>query len=99
MQSLIPQPKQMTAVQESPLRLDGKARISMYMDQEDPRLAIHCRRAFPGLQYTSSRIDKGYMLVVERLSDQEPRQGDHNPESNDQAVDEVLEEREKSQLP
>ena len=47
MQSLIPQPKQFTATQEGPLRLDDKARISMYMEQEDPRLAVHCRRAFP----------------------------------------------------
>ncbi|PYY26959.1 glycoside hydrolase family 3 N-terminal domain-containing protein [Paenibacillus illinoisensis] len=98
MHSLIPQPKQFTAIQEGPLRLDDKARISMYMELEDPRLAIHCRQAFPGLQYTSSKIDQGYWLVVERYVGQEPQQVDLDPKINEQTIDEVKGEQEKSSL-
>lgn len=74
MQSLIPQPKQIAATEGGPLRLTGEERWSLFMEQDDPRLEIHCRRAFPGMGYTCSRIEKGYWLVIERLSGQEMQQ-------------------------
>ncbi|CAI6076161.1 Beta-hexosaminidase [Paenibacillus sp. JJ-100] len=74
MQSLIPQPKQIVATGEGTLRLNEKVRISLYMEQDDPRLEMHCRRAFPNMEYTQFRIDRGYLLVVERLLGQEMQQ-------------------------
>ncbi|WP_256984443.1 MULTISPECIES: glycoside hydrolase family 3 N-terminal domain-containing protein [Paenibacillus] len=77
MQSLIPQPKQIVATEGGPLRLNGEERLSLFMEQDDPRLEIHCRRAFPGMGYTCSGVKKGYLLVIEGLSGQETQQEVH----------------------
>ncbi|WP_246310995.1 glycoside hydrolase family 3 N-terminal domain-containing protein [Paenibacillus xylanilyticus] len=100
MQSLIPQPKQIAAIEGGPLRLDGEARLSLYMEQDESRLEIHCRRAFPGMEYTCSRIDKGYWLIVERLSGKETQQGDHEVHGAHEVdeVHEVLRGQKKSQV-
>ncbi|WP_336762202.1 glycoside hydrolase family 3 N-terminal domain-containing protein [Paenibacillus sp. USHLN196] len=95
MQSLIPQPKQIAAIEGGSLRLDGETRLSLYMEQEESRLEIHCRRAFPGMEYTCSRIDKGYLLVVERFSDQETQQGAHEKSTLTPTVTSFAEREEK----
>ncbi|WP_247898759.1 beta-N-acetylhexosaminidase [Paenibacillus pabuli] len=82
MQSLIPQPKQIAATEGEALRLNGEERWSLFMEQDDPRLEIHCRRAFPGMEYTCSRIEKGYWLVIERLSGRETQQVEEAYEAN-----------------
>ncbi|QOS80451.1 family 20 glycosylhydrolase [Paenibacillus sp. JNUCC31] len=74
MQSLIPQPKQIAATEGDALRLKGEERLSLFMEQDEPRLVIHCRRAFPGMEYTCSRIDRGYLLVIERLPGKQMQQ-------------------------
>ncbi|MFE6076915.1 beta-N-acetylhexosaminidase [Paenibacillus sp. NPDC057886] len=95
MQSLIPQPKQIAATEGEALRLNGEERLSLFMEQDELRLEIHCRRVFPGMEYTCSRIEKGYLLVIGRLSEQEAQQVVDEEHEAD-AVHKVLGAQQKS---
>jgi|GEM_PF-92521 len=98
MQSLIPQPKQIAANKGEALRLNGEERWSLFMEQDDPRLEIHCRRAFPGMGYTCFKIEKGYLLIIEHLSGQETQQvvDDDHGTYGAHTVHEVLGTQQKS---
>ncbi|GGF92105.1 hypothetical protein GCM10010912_41380 [Paenibacillus albidus] len=71
MQSLIPQPKQSQAKEGGPLRLREKISLSLFMEQADPRLEIHCRRAFPEMELTCVTLGRGYSLLILSLTGQE----------------------------
>ncbi|OAX47151.1 beta-N-acetylhexosaminidase [Paenibacillus sp. AD87] len=98
MPSLIPQPKQIAASEGEALRLNGEEKWGLFMEQDDPRLEIHCRRAFPGMEYICSRIEKGYLLVIGRFSEQETKQVVNDEDHGSHAVHEVLGAQQNSQV-
>lgn len=59
MLSLIPEPKQIRMTDKKPWRAGGEVLLRLAMEVEDPRLVLHCRRAFPGREVTSAAPEAG----------------------------------------
>lgn len=73
MQSLIPQPKQIQVKEGEAFQFSEDVSLSLYMEQHDPRLVVHCRRSFPELECTQVISGKGYSLILQSLSQPETK--------------------------
>lgn len=71
MLSLIPEPKQVRIREEEPLQVRGGVSLHLTMEQEDPRLELHCRRAFPDQEFTGTVSGAGYSLHIQRIAPQQ----------------------------
>lgn len=69
MLSLIPEPKQVRLTEKEPWQAGGEFRLRLAMEVEDPRLVLHCRRAFPGREVTAAvtGAGEGYSLLIEEI--------------------------------
>ncbi|AIQ58793.1 DUF4838 domain-containing protein [Paenibacillus borealis] len=67
MLSLIPEPKQVRIREEKPLQSGGAVGLRLTMEQDDPRLELHCRRAFPDQEFTGAVSGQGYSLIIEGI--------------------------------
>ncbi|NQX47821.1 family 20 glycosylhydrolase [Paenibacillus tritici] len=71
MLSLIPEPKQVRIREEKPLQIREGVHLHLTMEQEDPRLELHCRRAFPDQEVTSAVSGRGYSLHIQQTLPQQ----------------------------
>ncbi|MEK3793478.1 DUF4838 domain-containing protein [Paenibacillus sp. FSL R7-0204] len=71
MLNLIPEPKQVRITDKKPWRSGGEVRLQLAMEVEDPRLVLHCRRAFRGQEViaTVSGAGEGYSLLIEDFAE------------------------------
>lgn len=69
MLSLIPEPKQVRFKEGRPLQTGDGVSLSLFMEQEEPRLEIHCRRAFQDQEFTKTVAAgrRGYSLLIKRI--------------------------------
>lgn len=64
MYNLLPEPQQLKLEDGSAFQIKDGVWLSLMMEQEEPRLERHCRRAFPGAKLASSTEGSGYSLLL-----------------------------------
>ncbi|MEK3712971.1 glycoside hydrolase family 20 zincin-like fold domain-containing protein [Paenibacillus sp. FSL R7-0333] len=68
MYNLLPEPQQLKLEDGSAFQINDGVWLSLMMEQEEPRLERHCRRAFPGAKLASSTEGSGYSLLLHSAS-------------------------------
>ncbi|GMX60141.1 hypothetical protein Elgi_69080 [Paenibacillus elgii] len=80
MQPTIPQVKHFDSTHGSAMfKLNDHPKVTLRSERDDPRLERHCRRAFPGMDFSGELGGKGYALriasedsVVAEWADEQP---------------------------